>query len=200
VNRVSKNVRSGGGQLYQIKITLKWSKPPIWRRVIVPANMTLDRFHQVIQCAMGWTNSHLHQFMGGTGFALTYYGTPNPDYADMGTEMLNEKRYSIADLAPVAKRKFVYEYDFGDGWQHEILVEKVLPPETSFKHLLCLGGANACPPEDCGGMGGYFNLLEILADPKHEEHQSMMDWIGGSWDATHFNADQVNVFLKRVKA
>lgn len=186
--------------LYQLKITLKWSKPPIWRRVVVRADMTLDRLHDVIQLAMGWTNSHMHQFIAGRGFRLTYYGKPDPGFADMGSEMLNERRFTVAGLAPAPKRKFIYEYDFGDGWQHEVVAEKILTPDARFKHPVCLAGANACPPEDCGGIDGYYNLLEILADPKHPEHEEMQEWIGGEWDAAEFDLNGVNAELKRLKA
>jgi len=181
-----------GVSLFQLKMTLKWSKPPIWRRVIVRADMTLDRLHHVIQIAMGWTNSHLHQFIVGH----TYYGKPDPEMGDT----LNEKRYTVADLAPAPKKKFIYEYDFGDGWQHEVVLEKVLPPDPTFKHPICVTGANACPPEDCGGMHGYYNLLEALHDPNHPEHSEMEEWIGGGWDAAQFDAGEANDMLKRLKA
>lgn len=202
VNYISET-QSGGldrSELYQLKITLKWSKPPIWRRVVVRADMPLDHLHGLIQIAMGWTDSHLHQFIAGSGFARTFYGRPDPEFADMGSETLNEKRYTVADLALAAKKKFIYEYDFGDGWQHEVVVEKVLPPDPAFKHPVCLAGANACPPEDCGGIGGYYNLLEIMADPKHPEHADMKDWIGGELNAAQFDLNEVNAVLKRLKA
>lgn len=200
MNSISEIQSGGGVPLYQLKITLKRSKPPIWRRVVVRADMSLDRLHNVIQMAMGWTDSHLHQFIAGAGFRVTYYGKPDPEFADMGSEMLNEKRYTVAALAPTPKRKFIYEYDFGDGWQHEVLVEKILPPDASFKHPVCLAGANACPPEDCGGIGGYCSLLEIMADPKHPEHEEMKDWIGGELDAAAFDLNGVNAVLNRLKA
>ena len=192
-------VRQSSPPLYQLKLTLKWSQPPIWRRIIVRADMTLDRLHGVIQIAMGWRNCHLHQFIGGAGFARTYYGTPDPDYAGMGSEMLNEKRFALADLVPAVKRKIIYEYDFGDGWQHDVLAEKILPPDPAFKHPVCLAGGNACPPEDCGGVPGYENLLAALADSKHPEHAELKAWIGGGWDATGFSLEQVNARLKRLK-
>lgn len=199
ISNLEPNDRSGVPR-YQLKITLKWSKPPIWRRVVVRADMTLDRLHNVIQIVMGWTDSHLHQFIAGAGLVRTYYGKPDPEFADMGSEMLNEKRYTVADLAPAAKKKFIYEYDFGDGWQHDVVAEKILPPEASFKHPVCLAGANACPPEDCGGMGGYYNLLEIMADPRHPEHADMKEWIGGVFDAAQFSLESINGALKRPKA
>jgi hypothetical protein len=200
VNYISETQPGRGVPLYQLKITLKWSKPPIWRRVVVRANMPLDHLHGLIQIAMGWTDSHLHQFIAGSGFARTFYDRPDPEFADMGSETLNEKRYTVADLALAAKKKFIYEYDFGDGWQHEVVVEKVLPPDPAFKHPVCLAGANACPPEDCGGIGGYYNLLEIMADLKHPEHADMKDWIGGELNAAQFDLNAVNAVLKRLKA
>ncbi len=196
MKRISKIETGGGAPLYQLKITLKWSKPPIWRRVLVRADMKLDRLHNVIQLVMPWTNSHLHQFVAGR----TFYGSAEPGFEGMGSETLNEKRYTVADLAPAAKKKFIYEYDFGDGWEHELVVEKVLPPDPAFKHPTCLAGANACPPDDCGGIGGYYDLLETLADPKHPDHAHLKEWIGGEWDAAQFDLDAANDMLKRLKA
>jgi hypothetical protein len=186
----------GGTPLYQLKITLRDCKPPIWRRIVVRADMKLDRLHRVIQTAMGWSDCHLHQFVVGRVF----YGVPDRERDDFGTETLNEKHYTVADLAPMPKKKFIYEYDFGDSWEHEILVEKALPPDAAFKHPVCLAGANASPPEDCGGIPGYYDLLAALADPKHEQHEEMKEWVGGAWDATRFSLEDANAGLKRIKA
>ncbi len=182
--------------IYQLKITLRGSEPPIWRRIVVRSDMPLPRLHGVIQRVMGWTNSHLHQFIAGNA----YYGTPDPEMMKFGTEILNEKRYTVADLVPEVKRSFVYEYDFGDGWQHKIVLEKILPPDPEFRHPVCLAGANACPPEDCGGISGYDNLLEILADPGDPEHESMKDWLGYDFDSTEFDLKLTNDLLSRLKA
>jgi len=185
-----------GTSLFQLKITLRYSKPPIWRRVVVRADMPLDRLHYVIQIAMGWTNSHLHQFVLGR----TYYGVPDLESDSFGPETLDEKRHTVADLAPAPKKKFLYEYDFGDSWQHEVLVEKVLAPDATLKHPVCLAGANACPPEDCGGIPGYYDLLEAMADPQHERHEEMKEWLGGDWEASSFDVEETNLDLKRIKA
>jgi hypothetical protein len=185
----------GGTRLYQLKITLRYSKPPVWRRVVVQADMPLDRLHDVIQIAMGWTNSHLHQYVLGRAF----YGVPDRESDSFGPETLNEKGYTVADLAPVPKKKFMYEYDFGDSWEHEILVEKALPPDAAFKHPVCLAGANACPPEDCGGIPGYYEFLAAMADPQHEHHEEMQEWIGSDWDANRFDLEETNARLKRLK-
>ena len=124
---------------------------------------------------------------------------PAPDgFDDNG--ILNEKRHTLADLAPAAKKKSIYEYDFGDSWEHEVVVEKILPPDAAFKHPLCLAGANACPPEDCGGIGGYYNMLETLADPKHADYEDLKRWIGGAWDPARFDLGEINSSLKRLKA
>src|SRR5437773_1349486 len=190
-------VQSGGGApLYQLKITLKWSKPPIWRRVAVRSDMKLDLLHRVIQVAMGWTNSHMHQFIVGK----TFYGQPNPEMAGIPSETLDERRYTVADLAPAARKKFIYEYDFGDSWEHEVIVEKVLSPEAGLGHASCLAGANNCPPEDCGGIGGYYNLLEALADPKHPQHEDLKEWLGDEFDPASFDLEETNARLRRMKA
>jgi hypothetical protein len=186
----------GGTPLYRLKITLRDCEPPIWRRIVVRADMKLDRLHRVIQTAMGWSDCHLHQFIAGGVF----YGVPDRERDDFGTETLNEKQYTVADLAPMPKKKFIYEYDFGDSWEHEILVEKALPLDAAFKHPVCVAGANACPPEDCGGIPGYYDLLAALADPKHEQHEEMKEWVGGAWDSTRFSLEDANAGLKRIKA
>jgi hypothetical protein len=184
--------------LYQLKMTLKWSDPPIWRRVVVRSDMPLHRLHGVIQRVMGWTDSHLHQFIVGN----KYYGTPDPQMMafGFGNQILNEKRYTVADLVPAVKTSFVYEYDFGDGWEHKIVVEKILAPDPEFQHPVCLAGANNCPPEDCGGIGGYSELIEILADARHPEHESKKEWLGYDFDPARFSLEIANGVLRRLKA
>jgi hypothetical protein len=180
--------------IYQLKITLDGSKPPIWRRVQVPGSITLAKLHHVIQAAMGWYNCHLHQFIIGG----TYYGVPDPDF-DM-PPMRNEKSVKLAQVVPGAKQKFAYEYDFGDSWLHRIVVEKILPPEEGSRTPLCLAGKRACPPEDCGGIPGYYGFfLEAIRDPEHPEHDEMLDWIGGSFDPEAFDKEHVNWQLKSLR-
>ena len=194
---------SGGTPLYQLKITLMYSDPAIWRRMVVPADTKLNRLHDVIQRVMPWTNSHLHHFIAGDrrkrGSEPVYYGMVNLDFADPDDRTLNEEKFTLADLAAAEKCKFIYEYDFGDGWEHEILVEKVLPPDASFKKFVCLAGENACPPDDCGGIGGYYDLLEILKDPDAPDHEHLKEWIGGKWDAARFDLKAANAALKKLK-
>jgi hypothetical protein len=188
---------TAGVPLHQLKIILNDSKPVIWRRIVAPANLKLNRLHNVFQRAMPWTDSHLHRFLVGKA----YYGMPDPEYADEpGPKMLNEKHYTLADIAPGPKSVFIYEYDFGDNWEHIVVVENVLPPDSAFKRVVCLAGENACPPEDCGGIHGYYRMLKILAHPKNEEHESMKEWVGGKWDAKRFDLAKTNAALKRIKA
>jgi hypothetical protein len=195
VNEISEVQAAGGPTLFQLKITLKYSRPPIWRRVVVRSDMRLDRLHTVIQLVMGWTDSHLHQFTVGQ----TRYGVPDPDLA-FDDSVLNEKQYTLRDLASAAKKKFIYEYDFGDSWYHEVKVERALPADPDFKHPVCQAGENACPPEDCGGIPGYYQLLKVLADPKDPEYQDMKEWVGDDLDPTLFNREEANALLAKIKA
>lgn len=185
-----------GFPLYQLKITLGDCHPVIWRRVVVRANMKLNRFHNVIQTVMGWTNSHLHQFIADN----VYYGVPDCKYDDEDFKEQNEKNHTVAELAPKVNARFIYEYDFGDCWEHAVLLEKILPSDVAFKHPICLAGANACPPEDCGGSSGYAEFVAAMADPQHPEHETMREWIGGGWDATAFSVEAANRGLRRISA
>lgn len=177
--------------LLQLKIQLTGIEPPIWRRVVVPATIALDKLHQVIQATMDWTDSHLHEFE----IADCRYGIPDPDWDD---STLSDKRVTLAN-ALADKKTFRYVYDFGDDWEHRIKVEKVLPPDDSLRHPVCVDGANACPPEDVGGIYGYAHFLEALADPDHPEHPEMLEWYGDEFDPTAFDLARVNQRLQRIK-
>jgi len=178
--------------VYQLKATLKQSKPPIWRRFQVRGSITLAKLHQVLQVVMGWTNSHLHQFtVGGV-----HYGVPDPQW-DLG--MQSEQRVQLAQVLPQVKSRLVYKYDFGDSWAHELVVEKILPPEPGVRYPVCLKGKRACPPEDVGGVWGYSGFLEAMRDPKHPDHRMMRDWVGGSFDPEAFDLQTVNQALRYLK-
>jgi len=174
--------------IYQLKVTLKDIKPPIWRRFLVPDNLTLGTFHVVLQIVMGWENCHLHQFMS----ERTCYGTPDEDF-DMKTE--NEEDYQLSDLLKREKDSILYEYDFGDSWEHKIVLEKILPDDADFKIPRCITGKRACPPEDCGGVWGYQNLLEAIDDPTNPEHEEMLEWVGVDFDPEAFYSENVNHYL-----
>jgi hypothetical protein len=179
-------------QIYQLKITLRGSKPPVWRRVLVPGKFSLYKLHQIIQIVMGWTNSHLHQFT----IDGRHYSIPSSEDWE---PVIDERRHFLNQIAPREKRKFVYEYDFGDTWEHEIVVEKILLPEAGIKYPMCINGKLACPPEDVGGIWGYDTFLKAINDPNHEEHDSYLEWIGGEFNPEEFNLDEINQALRRVK-
>ncbi|MEI6309903.1 MAG: plasmid pRiA4b ORF-3 family protein [bacterium] len=178
--------------IVQLKIALCESKPIIWRRVLAPGQFSLFKLHAVIQAAMGWTDSHLHQFnIDG----LTY-GIPS---SEDWQPVIDERRHKVIRIASCEKRKFVYEYDFGDDWIHNITVEKITPPETGVKYPVCIGGKRACPPEDVGGVWGYREFLAAIRNPRHEEHDSYLTWIGGKFDPEKFDLEETNRVLQRVK-
>ena len=174
--------------IWQLKVTLRNSRPPIWRRLLVPGSTTLQWLHWTLQDAMGWMNSHLHHFIVGESF----YGEPDPEHA---VDMLDEREWKLSQVAPKAGALFVYEYDFGDSWIHDIFVEQILPAEKETRYPLCLDGKRACPPEDCGGVGGYENLLEILRNPEHEEYESMREWLGRPVDPEAIDLKAINRIL-----
>jgi len=172
-------------KVYQLKISLMGAKPPIWRRILVESDTHLSDLHKILQTTMGWYNAHLHQFIDRGEF----YAPPS-DWDELDT--IDYSGISIDKLLKKEKGKIFYEYDFGDGWRHEILLEKILEKEPKTYYPVCIDGKNACPPEDCGGIWGYANLLEIMADPEHEEYEDMMDWLGGEFDPTAFDKEEVN--------
>ncbi|MGC9333737.1 MAG: plasmid pRiA4b ORF-3 family protein [Anaerolineae bacterium] len=185
---------SAGAPIYQIKITLEGSKPPIWRRHLVRSDTTLGDLHHVIQTAFGWWDYHLHQFIVGE----TYYGVPDPDYEDY-LEMNDEQEVMLRQVAPREGSKFRYEYDFGDSWLHQVLVEKILPPEPGQVYPVCIQGRRARPPEDVGGMWGYYHFLEAIQDPDHEEHDEYLEWVGGAFDPEAFDLEEVNQALAGLR-
>jgi len=173
--------------VYQIKVTLIGSKPPIWRRILVANTTTLSGVHTILQTVMGWTDSHLHMFKINEQI---YDDLEDDEYGDLGTK--NEARFKLNQVVVPEGAKFRYEYDFGDSWKHELIVEKILPAEKGVRYPVCIGGKNACPPEDMGGIRGYSYFLEAIANSNHPEHDSYLEWIGGKFDSKHFNLDDVN--------
>jgi len=178
--------------IYQLKITLRDIKPPVWRRVQAPGNITLAKLHTLIQVVMGWTDSHLHSFQVGD----VLYGVPDPDYE---FDVKSSRRVRLAEVAPVEKSKIRYEYDFGDSWEHDIVVEKVLPPDPNVRLPVCLTGRRACPPEDVGGVWGYAHFLEIMRNPEDPEHEEMLNWYGAEFDPEAFDAAEITRELQKMK-
>jgi hypothetical protein len=181
--------------VYQLKITLKESQPPIWRRIQVK-DCTLDKLHEHIQTAMGWTNSHLHHFRIGEQL----YGDP-----ELMQENFEELEYNdsttttISDILPKTSKRFrfQYEYDFGDSWYHDILVEGVMEADPTVKYPLCLKGARACPPEDCGGIWGYPDFIEAIQNASHKRHKELLEWVGGEFDPEAFDPDAATKAMKK---
>jgi hypothetical protein len=184
------------GLVYTLKITLRGSDPPIWRRVQLP-NCTLEDLHNVIQFAMGWHDAHMHEFeingrrfQSSSGrFAVDFMWNWGAEDSESTEETL------LSDVIPVESRKpfrINYVYDFGDRWEHEIVVEEVEDCDAPPTHPVCLDGKRACPPEDCGGVWGDVHLLEVVSDRKHPEHEELRDWLGGPFDPEGFDLEEVN--------
>jgi len=172
--------------IYRIHIGLRHMQPPIWRRIEVTADTDLGDLHEIIQITMGWEDEHLHAFRIGKRL----YGDP----AALPEAEQDEFDVTLADLVGEGDT-FLYDYDFGDGWEHELKIEQVLASEAGARYPRCLAGEGACPPEDCGGPPGYANLLAALADPAHEAHDDTLDWLGEAFDPADFNIEFVNEML-----
>jgi hypothetical protein len=182
-------------RLYQFRITLLDTQPAVWRRIQVKDG-TLDKLHEHIQTAMGWTNSHLHHFRVGEQL----YGDPDlmqENYEDM--DYGDSTGTKISDILPRSGRRFAfeYEYDFGDGWRHEVLFEGCLWAERGKTYPACVEGARACPPEDVGGVWGFREFLEAIADAEHERHEELLDWVGGGFDPEEFDPAKATKAMKK---
>lgn len=178
--------------IYQLKINLENMRPPVWRRVLVHSNITLDTLHHVIQAAMGWDNCHLHHFIDGHEIYAPQ------ELFDAHFPKHDSSEVRLFELLVEEKDKLEYEYDFGDGWVHKIVLEKVLPYEKGAPLAQCIKGKRACPPEDCGGFTGYYNLLEILNDSQHEDYQETLEWLGGPFNPEACDLDEINRRLQEI--
>ncbi len=186
---IAKSLRS----IYQLKVTLKGIRPPIWRRLLVASTTSLEDIHDILQTVMGWTDSHLHEFAKGR----ERFGVPDEDFP---SDSHDEANYRLDQVLKKEKEKLIYTYDFGDGWEHEVVLEKILPFETDTVLPVCLKGSRACPPEDVGGRWGYAMFLDAISDPAHPEHKDMLEWISGDtdgdFDPEHFDLAEVNSLLQ----
>jgi hypothetical protein len=184
--------RKAVAAIYTLRVELHHIQPLIWRRIQVSTDITLARLHDVLQVVMGWTDSHLHSFsIGARGY------TNSDDYLELN--MLAEKGHNLVALLADTIREFEYEYDFGDGWEHRIVVEATSKPVTDWPYPLCIAGERACPPEDVGGPPGYQDFLHAIADPSHEEHDSTLVWAGGVFDPEGFDINCANRELRRLR-
>ncbi|MEA3377872.1 MAG: plasmid pRiA4b ORF-3 family protein [Chloroflexota bacterium] len=176
--------------IYQIHVSLMGIEPPIWRRIQVPGDMTLADLHDVLQDVMSWWDYHLHQFI----VEGTYYGVPHPDYE---VEMRDENKVRLDEVAHEGSQ-FIYEYDFGDGWEHLLKVEKVLEPEPGRRYPVCIDGQRAAPPEDVGGIWGYEEYVEVMVNPDDPEYEEYLEW-RGEFDPEAFDLDEVNEALRELQ-
>ena len=178
----------------QLRIELRHVKPLVWRRILVPENVTLTKLHTILQAAMGWTDSHLHEYE----IAHRRYGIPDDEWPT--TEpVTDERRVRLKTLIDAGARQFVYLYDFGDHWDHVVKVEDIIVPKAGAPLLVCTAGENACPPEDVGGYPGYAEFLNILQTPDHEEYADTLTWAGGSFDPAAFDIAAVNELLATIR-
>jgi Plasmid pRiA4b ORF-3-like protein len=177
-------------EVYVVKVTLLGTSPPVWRRILVPRNITLQNLHRTLQTVMGWTNSHLHQF-------VLQRQRFSPTRSRGETKVANEKGTRLGELIWAVGASLLYEYDFGDAWQHALLLEKVLIGDESFQQI-CVAGKRCCPPEDCGGPQGFAELLNALGDTNHLGHEEAGEWLG-DYVPESFSADEINRRLRRRK-
>jgi len=173
---------------YKLKISLNNVKPLIWRRFLVDSNIKLPDLHKVIQTVMGWTNSHLHQFIIDGRF----YSEPDEDSF---SECIDYRKIKLNQVLSTEKQTIKYEYDFGDGWVHKIVLEKILH-DCIQKYPVCLDGKRNCPPEDCGGPYGYEDLLKVISDPEDEGYDEMIEWLGDDFDPEYIDIEEINEMLK----
>jgi hypothetical protein len=181
--------------IYRVHVSLLAIEPLIWRRIELSSQTTLRQFHRALQIVMGWENYHMHEFLVGK----QRYGVPDSTYDEPG-EVIVEGKIHLSDVLPAPGAQILYIYDFGDYWQHLVTLEEVVPAEPGAEYPRVVSGARSCPPEDCGGTGGYANLLDILMDPKHEDHQHMRDWAGEKFLAEAFSLNAINLRLRRNRS
>ena len=179
--------------VYQFKVALNHVTPPIWRLFQVKSDVTLHRLATTILMVMDWDGGHLHQFR----IDGTEYGIPHEDYEE-DNQPEDEREVRLSDIPKDALGFFTFEYDFGDGWEHTLILERILAPEKGVKYPVCIDGARSCPPEDCGGPQGYEEFLEAIRNRKHPEHKHMLEWAGGEFDPEEFDLEGINDDLKSI--
>lgn len=178
-------------KIYELYVELEDIEPVIWRRLLVPATITLPKLHDLLQLAMGWMDSHLHSFTIGD---QTFGMAGIDDFEELN--WLDERRQTLKSVLSDRIHEFTYEYDFGDSWRCRIAVKPLAQPVPDWSYPLCTGGARAAPPDDVGGVSGYETFLAAIKDAEHEEHESMLTWIGGAFDPEGFDLNTVNRILR----
>lgn len=177
---------------YRLKITLANIQPLIWRRIEVSSSIKLCCLHSAFQVVMGWTECHLHQFeKDGKVWA-------DPQFDEFGESLLDDAKALLSDLLETEGDTMVYLYDFGDNWRHEVLLEKIVPVDQKLKVPMCIGGERRCPPEDVGGVPGYARFLEAIVDPTHNDHEELVNWVGGHF-FDRFDVDEANRALGTMR-
>lgn len=181
--------------IYRIQVSLKNSKPKIWRRLLIYPDTKLSDFHKILQICTGWRNCHSHQFVKDE---IYYTKEMNNDLDE--EYIVDYKNMKIKDLLKIEKDKIVYEYDFGDSWEHNIILEKILFYDNNAKYPICINGKRNFPPEDCGGICGYEELLDILKNPYHKEYKNIIEWLDNldysNFDPEYFNKNEINNLLE----
>ncbi len=178
-------------EILQLKIVLKDTKPPIWRRILVHKNTTFFDLHNIIQIVMGWENYHLYEFN-----FLNYRISEIDEEFGFDDDIIDSFKITIGEIISKEKQTFQYDYDFGDGWEHKITFEKFLNIEDNKQYPICTAGKLNCPPEDCGGTWGYYELLNILKDKNHPERKERIEWLGEDYNPEHFDIEEINQTLK----
>lgn len=179
--------------IYQFKVALKGIEPEVWRRIVVPARYSFWELHVAIQDSMGWLDYHLHVFCvphPDTG-QTRQIGIPDDEALEGEAGFLPGWEIPLSEYFRKAGDRADYEYDFGDGWEHEVILERIAERVPGAKYPICSDGARACPPEDCGGVHGYEQMLAVLHDPRHEDHERMLEWVGGGYDPATFDPTKV---------
>jgi len=182
---------SNEGSIHQIRVTLLDSEPLIWRRVRLSGDTSLEELHHVIQVVMDWENYHMHQFIADDRrYGLDDDFMPDPE---------SERTARLREVIPDPGARLLYEYDFGDGWEHDVLVEEISPPEEGVRYPVCVAGEYAAPPEDCGGIPGYYMMLEAIEDEENPDHEEMLEWVGGDFDPVTLDLDGINHGLEALR-
>jgi hypothetical protein len=180
--------------VHRLKVTLRQVKPPVWRRIEVDSNIKLSELSGVLEASMGWLGGHLHAFEAdGVRYEI-------PDGDSFGVRRPRDERTArLGEVLPAVTSKMRWDYDFGDGWKHDVVVESIEPTKRDATYPTCLAGRCACPPDDCGGPGGYSDLLAAIGDPTHEEHAELTDWLPPGFDADEFDIAEATEMMRSTR-